>query len=356
MAARETIVAVRDEGRAGATGNTRSLLISVSQPEGSNRWENVTIQRNAGYDEGLGSDFTLAANIYSGNALLLGGTWDDLAGDGQQFDATPAAGGEISIDVFAQLGGAQPTRGTRIPAGSLQRPVTSAVDAPRVYSLTIAEDGYFLPGAQVANYEASLRPLAAPTDFVSYYTNVDEVATILRAAQNRESGFRSNFLARIQRAISAAERRIDGYCGVSFRPAGGAETREYLVSTPLLLELDDLDMTQAVAVSYDDNTIPEGNYDIKRLGVERNVGRYLKPRPREWSPAPGRFVSVNAWFGWPSIPPEVADYAGRLAAQIFDDDAARHGLSGSGDGLAYSRKPGSDIKHALRHLRKGGII
>ena len=356
MTVRETVVAVKDEGRGGATGNTRSLLVSVSQPAGSDRWENIEIRQDATYDVGAGGDFVLGANLRSGSSLLVGATWGELAGDGQAFDCSAAAGGEIVLDFYGQLGGAVPGRGTRVPAGAEQRPVVGAVDAVRVYSVVIAEDGYFLPGAQVANFEASLRPLTVPTSFVSYYTTVDEVETVLRAAMNREAGFRAQFLSRIQRAISAAERQIDGWCNTSFRAATAAEDREYQIGTPILIEVDDLNLGKAVSVTYEDEVVPEAQYDFRRLPMERSVGRFLVPRRgnlygNNWCPQAGRMVTVNGWFEWPSVPAEVRDYAGRLAAQIFDDDAARHGLTG--DATAYVRKPGADMKPALRHLRRG---
>ena len=346
MADRNYVLVVRWE----STASARGVYVSISE-DGLE----VLIRQDSRYDEGTASDFNgLAVNLYNVTTTArstynVGAVWDELAGDGHQFRIPNNE--EIRIDVGVLRAGPAIVRGTAVPAGR-NRPVTLQ-GRDIAGSVEIAEDGWLRPyGNQVNDWDFEFRPLQRPAEIVHRYTNVEAVKTILRANPTRQAGFDANFTDRLNACISSAERRIEAFCGRQF-VASQSATRSFRVDTPVLIDCDDIDLSQPVTVAGGElGQVPVTRWRVERQFVSYNVGRYVEPDRRYWSPRIGSDIMVTAHFGWPEVPAEVVDYAGRYAAAIFDSDAATAGLIGIGDGMAYGRTPGKDMKTQLGHLRR----
>lgn len=352
MATREYVIAVRDEGRIGATGNVRAIRVTMSQNEGDTRWEQFHIEQDRTHDEGVSPSFAVAANLYSASpGPLQGADWDDLAGDGVDFDMSLAGGREIQLRIYGEVPGRK-TRATPRPAGAPAPVSPGATGFESAATYEVLTSGYLELQNILGGYQTTIRSVRDVVAFNPRYTTAAEVRTILRASTNRESGFEANFASRVEAAILAAEGRIDGWCGWSFHSATAAASRDFRVTSPRYIEIDPIDPARPVTITYDGDEISPDDYDLIRFGSQP-MANFVRPRTNRWYPEPGKYITVEGYYGWGAVPPEVRDYAGRLSAQIFDDDAARHGLTGAGaEGMAYARKPGSDIKVALGHLRR----
>ena len=363
MTVRRTVISVADEGRAGATGNTRSLLLTGRQAAGSLDWERWTVRQESAYDEGAGSDFLLGVNFFSGSVLLVGATWSELAGEGQTFDLSAAAGAEVRVEIFGQLGGASPVRGTRIPAGAEQRPLQSAADNVVVYSATISEDGYLLAGSQVSNFEGTFRPVDPDEqdDVTHRFTSYEDVKVALLAPHNRNSAWDATFDGLLHESIDRAEARIISFLGGrDFQAATTSTSTEIRVTHPEVILVPDTYWTPAPSI-VDENglTIPTTDYDLE--GFDRyGVVTSIRPRRREWNPQIGTFITWTGNQGWtPPIPIEVRGMARQLAAEIFRSTELPHGLyETQAGGLVYGRRAGTDaqIRASIGHLQRPNIF
>ena len=350
MAARSHIISVQSA----MTGGIRSLRVDVADDARS-----ATVRQDSVYD--TPGDAELAVNLRNvtsnpGNVLLIGAVWAELAGNGQTFTWTTTQ--EINLQVFARVTGAWP-RANSQPGDATQKPVDDGRGNILAATFEIGEDGWLRPDfTQHNDWYVSFRTVEPPREVAHRYTTFDAVKTILRSNPSRQAGFEANFTDRLNECISAAERRIDAFCSRAFTASVSA-TRSYRVDTPVVIETDDIDLSQSVAVAYSGQTGTSGainsdHYSVRRSFAAYDVGYHIRPDRRRngWYPVRGRSVDVTAHFGWPQVPDEVVDYAGRLAAAIFDSDAARAGLIGLEGGLAYGRTPGKDMKVALGHLRR----
>ena len=347
MADRTYILVVSSE----STTSVRGLYVSISEDG-----RQALVRQDARYDQGAALDFPqgLAVNLYNATTTLrstynVGAVWDELAGDGHLFRIPNNE--EIRIDIGVLRAGQTITRGTPVPSGRNQPVNLPARDIAG--TVEIAEDGWLRPlGNQVNDWDFEFRPVERPVQIVHRYTDVEAVKTILRANPTRQAGFDAHFTSRLNACISSAERKIESFCGRQFTASQQA-TRSFRVATPVLIECDDIDLRQPVSISTTDNgDVDADGFRMVRTFISYNVGRFVEPVRRNWTPVVDTDIMVTAHFGWPEIPAEVTDYAGRLAAAIFDSDAAQSGLIGIGDGMAYGRTPGKDIKTQLGHLRK----
>ena len=186
---------------AASTGGKRSIRVDVAD---NNR--SVTIRADRTYD--TAGDAELAVNLRNetgppGSVLFVGADWQDLQGNGQTFTWTTHE--EINIFLFAHLVGAW-SRGTSVPADSLQKPVNGNV----VATFEIGEDGWLRPNFHQSNdFYVSFRTLEAPQDITFNYTTRDKVETILRSPLNREAGFDADFGTFLDDCILTAEEMID---------------------------------------------------------------------------------------------------------------------------------------------------
>ena len=349
MAARSHIISVESA----MTGGVRSLRVDVADNARS-----MVVRQDSVYD--TTGDAELAVNLRNvtsqpGNILLIGAVWSDLAGNGQTFTWTTDQ--EINLQVFARVTGAWPRANSR-PGDATQKPVDDGHGNILAATFEVGEDGWLRPDFTQGNdWYVSVRTVEAPRDVAHRYTSFEAVKTILRSNPTRQAGFEANFTDRLNECIASAERKIDAFCGRAFTASVSA-TRSFPIRTAVVIDTDDLDLSQPVAVAYrrgentPATTVDTAYYEVRRSFVSYNVGRSVLPDRNRWYPQRGRTLSVTAHFGWPQVPDEVRDYAGRLAAAIFDSDAARAGLIGLEGGLAYGRTPGKDMKLALGHLRK----
>ena len=363
MAVRRTVISVTDEGRQFATGNTRSLLLIGRQATGSNDWESWTVRQESAYDDGAGSDFLLGVNFASGSAVLVGADWSELAGEGQTFDLSAAGGAEVRVDVYGQLGGATPQRGTRVPAGSDQRPVTARADNVRVYSATISEDGYLIAGAQVSDYESTFRPVDPDeqAEQTHRFTSYEDVKVALLAPHNRNSAWDATFDGLLHESIDRAEARIISFLGGrDFQAASTATSTEIRVTHPEVILVPDT-YWNPVPTIQDENglDIPRTDYDLE--GFDRyGVVTSIRPRRKEWNPQIGTFITWTGNQGWtPPIPIEVVGMARQLAAEIFRSTELPHGLyETQAGGLVYGRRAGTDaqMRASIGHLQRPNIF
>ena len=334
------------------TGGIRSIRIDVAEDARS-----ATIRQDNVYD--TAGDAELAITLRNttsnpGGILLVGADWSELAGNGQTFRWQTNQ--EIDLQVFARQVGAWP-RGTSVPAASSQEPITGTP----VATFQIGEDGWLRPDFRQTNdWYVSFRTLDTPREQTFRYTSFEAVKVILRASPTRKAGFDANFTDRLNQCIYSAEARIDAFCGRTFNPSAQA-TRSFDIDTPLLIEVDDVDTSHPVSLSYDGRTVASSQYRVVSSKTGYAVGQYVKPvktgfRLTRWYPEEGKQIMLSARFGWPQVPAEITDYAGRLAAAIFDADAAASGLIGTSDGMAYGRTPGKDMSRVIGHLKKGRAV
>ena len=339
------------------TGGIRSIRVDVDEDA-----RGATIRRDADYDNA--PDCEIAVNLRNvtsnpGGVLLVGADWDELQGDGQQFSWDTSQ--EVDLQVLGRVTGPF-ARGMSVPAASPQEPVNAGGGTSLAATFQIGEDGWLRPDFTQGNdFYVSFRTVEPPSVVSHRYTDVERVRTILRAAENREAGWHSNFAGRVDDCISSAEQRIDAYCGRRFDRSAAA-VRTFEVHNAVAVQLDDIDLGQPVSVRWlrrgrtgaAGSQVAAGNYTIRRM-TGYDVGRFLLPRRSVWYPQAGDRLEVSAHFGWPQVPAEVRDYAGRLASEIFNFDSATAGLVGTGDGAMYGATPGKHIGLALRHLKTGGV-
>ena len=341
------------------TGGVRAIRVDVDEDA-----RGATIRRDTDYDNA--PDCEIAVNLRNttsnpAGVLFLGADWSELQGDGQTFEWDTNQ--EIDLQVFGRVVGAW-TRTASVPAASTQEPIASGGGNTLAATFEIGEDGWLRPDFTQGNdFYVSFRSLSVPTAVVHRYTDSDRLRVILRAATNREAGWHASFAVRADDCIASAERRIDAFCGRTFDRSVQA-TRSFRVSNAYAIQLDDIDLSQPVSVTRTragqtgtagTADVTAGTYTIRRSVTAYNVGRWLIPDRRNFYPQAGDALNVTAHFGWPQVPDEVRDYAGRLAAEIFQFDAARSGLVGMGDGVAYGSSPGKHIALALRHLKVGMV-
>ena len=345
MVARPHIVSVESA----ATGGIRSIQVDVAEDARS-----VRIFRDTDYD--TSGDCQIGVNLVNvtsnpSGVLNIGADWNDLQGDGQQFSWTTSQ--QIAIQIIGRNTGAW-TRSTSVPASSGQKPVSITAGQPLAGAFFIGSDGWLRPDFRQQNdFYVSFRTLEVPRQVSHRYTDLDKVKTILRAAQNREAGFDANFEERLNDCISSAEARIDAYCGRQFT-ASALDTRSFRVSSAVAIQTDDIDLSQTISITHRNRIVPVANYSFRRM-IGYNVGRMLVPDRRNWYPQQTDQISVQAHFGWPEVPYEVRDYAGRLSAEIFQFDRLQSGLLTMDGGAVYGSQPGRHIATALKHLKAKNI-
>jgi hypothetical protein len=158
--------------------------------------------------------------------------------------------------------------------------------------------------------------------------------------------------ARLERAINAASRQIDGDTGRRFWQDGSVVAREFYADSPTFAEVDDISTTTGLIVKVDSSgtgtyatTLTISTHVLlmprnaaHRVPVWPYTGIVLTPEAAAYFPVGGvrPSVQVTAKYGWPAVPDDITRACLIQATQLFKaGDAVFGGLS-FGDG-AYMR-------------------
>lgn len=155
----------------------------------------------------------------------------------------------------------------------------------------------------------------------------------------------ANYDTKLELAINAASRQIDGHCGRFFYQDTSVSTRSYFADDWECVSTDDISTTTGLVVKTDDNddgtaettltittnfiltpTNAAVSYPVEPYTGIRLVDSGVTAFPMSASGRPG--VYVTAKFGWPAVPDDVTKACLVQATQLFkSSDAVFGGLS-----------------------------
>ena len=139
---------------------------------------------------------------------------------------------------------------------------------------------------------------------------------------------------RVELAINAASRGVDGYTGRRFWQDGSAIAREFYADDPMFAQVDDISTTSGLIVKVDTNVdgtfattltisthfvltprnaaarVPVWPY----TGIQLTTGSIAYLPSATWGRAT---LQVTAKFGWPAIPDDVTLATTIHAARLF---------------------------------------
>lgn len=168
--------------------------------------------------------------------------------------------------------------------------------------------------------------------------------------------------ALIEKAISAASRAIDRYCGRRFWRDSVPVARVFDVCDPCRLTVDDIATTAGLAVAVDsgnDGTFStswtNADFQLRPLNADANGGAYawweiVTVGGRYFPPSRlGRpSVRVTATWGWSSVPDEVSSATILKATSLFKRRDAPFGVAGFTDfGAVRITKQDPDVINLL---------
>ncbi|GIJ51320.1 hypothetical protein Val02_82060 [Virgisporangium aliadipatigenens] len=169
------------------------------------------------------------------------------------------------------------------------------------------------------------------------------------------------------RALTAASRGIDAFCGQRFWRDGTASARSYLTrsrtvqdSGDELLLIDPVATATDLAVEVGTGTswapVDGGLFELSpdnALADQRAVTGLLRVAGR-WSGS--RRVRVTARWGWPTVPDEVVQATLLQATRLYRRKDSPEGVLGSADwGAVRLGRIDPDVKELTEHLRLPGI-
>lgn len=195
-------------------------------------------------------------------------------------------------------------------------------------------------GTQVVDNVApgTFRVFAPPSPNI--YCGLEELKDRLGLADNTD-----NYAA--EQAIQAASSWINEYCGQHFYRL--TETRTFVPHSILLCQIDPLITVSALNVdttgngTFDqawvlntDYQLYQGHdrYNLNAAGVQRPFKKVQVIQSGKWFPFLYPYshldrVQVIGTWGWPSVPPTVAQAALVLSAQWFKEKDAPFGIAGN---------------------------
>jgi hypothetical protein len=158
-------------------------------------------------------------------------------------------------------------------------------------------------------------------------------------------GADTSYDTKLEMALNAASRQIDGYCGRFFYQDAALTDRTYYADHPVECMVDDISTTTGLVVKVDDDddgtfettltittnfillpTNAADMYPVHPYNCIRVVDTGISSFPMWGSGRPG--VQVTAKFGWPSVPEDVEKACLVQATQLFKaSDAVFGGLS-----------------------------
>lgn len=150
----------------------------------------------------------------------------------------------------------------------------------------------------------------------------------------------TTFDARMEDAIKAASRQIDGYCGRRFWQDTTVVARTYEPNETRCVDVDDISTTTGLVVKVDldgdgtfETTIPSSDYRLE----PRNAAAEYPVRPYteiEIAPLSSYYfptgleatVEITAKFGWPAVPEDVEKACLVQATMLYKANAAALGV------------------------------
>lgn len=169
-------------------------------------------------------------------------------------------------------------------------------------------------------------------------------------------------IAMMNDALAAAEGWIAAWCGRSFVVAGASSIRTFVA--PIYgdtLEVDDF--TTLTSVSVDGSTLSASNYQVEPVGGVSRYGidgpswriRYFSTWPQpSW---PGKItVSVNAAWGWPSIPPQVTEACKIAAKDILANQSVSFGIAAFTEYAGIRARENPQVTNLLRPFRRLSVL
>lgn len=182
----------------------------------------------------------------------------------------------------------------------------------------------------------------------------------------------------LERAINAASRAVDTYCGRGIDGVLGqfwadqaVTTRTYVVTNPCAARVDDISTRTGLIVKTgtDGSTFPTTLASTEYLLEPRNAdaagtaaspyafwvirsinGRLLTQSTRGRVPT----LQVTAKFGWSAVPYEVAEATILKAASLFKRKDAPFGIAGFGEfGAVRITRQDPDVIEALSGYTRG---
>ena len=158
-------------------------------------------------------------------------------------------------------------------------------------------------------------------------------------------GADTSYDTKLEIALNAASRQIDGHCGRFFYQDSALSVRTYHADDWEECNTDDISTTTGLIVKTDDNddgtfettltintnfillpTNAAVSYPVQPYTCIRLVDTGISAFPMSYSGRPG--VQVTAKFGWPTVPDDVEKACLVQATQLFKaSDAVFGGLS-----------------------------
>lgn len=181
-----------------------------------------------------------------------------------------------------------------------------------------------------------------PASIGNWYCGLEELKDRLGITDNAD-----DFAA--QQAIQASASWINEYCGTAFYPI--TETRTFVPHSIIELDIDPLISISALSVDTTgdgvfDQSWTQGTdyqlklgtdrYNLNSLGVKRPYKKVQVIQTGNWFPYVYPFshldrVQIAGTWGWPAVPPGVAQANLVLAAQWFKEKDAPFGVAGVAD-------------------------
>lgn len=143
------------------------------------------------------------------------------------------------------------------------------------------------------------------------------------------------------RALNAASRAIDRYCGRKFWPDTSATARRYRPDDPDVAWTHDISTTTGLVIATDTTgdgtyatTWATTDYDLEPLDADMDGDAYawwrIIPTDRYTFPTSGRRppLRVTAKWGWSAIPDDINEATILRAASLFKRKDSPHGVTG----------------------------
>lgn len=175
----------------------------------------------------------------------------------------------------------------------------------------------------------------------------------------------------LERAVEAASRAIDEYCGRVFYDAGSASARTYVADDSEELDVHDFSTTAGLVVKTDDNS--DGTFETSWDATGSPADYQPEPLVRvngypytrivaiddKAFPVSRRraLVQVTAQWGWAAVPTDVKQACLILAARLFKRKETSTGVIGF-DGMGTTVRITAqdvDVRALLDPLRRLGV-